>query len=122
MGNVSLVLAALLVIPWLAGCAGPAGLTGIALDEPFTLAPGQNASIKGEDLTVRFAEVVGDSRCATGVVCIWTGEVSCLLEITHAGQTDTKTLVEPGRGRRRPTSPATVLLSTSSLIPGPARR
>ena len=98
MRSLSLVLAALLVIPWLAGCAGPADLTGIALDEPFTLSPGQSASIKGEDLTVRFAEVVGDSRCPAGVTCIWAGEVSCLLEITHAGQTDAKTLVQQGSG------------------------
>lgn len=89
-----LVLAALLVFPWLAGCAGPE--PGASLDRPFTLAPGQSASITGADLAVRFAEVTGDSRCPQGAECIWAGEVSCRLEITHQGVTDAKVLVEPG--------------------------
>ncbi len=68
-----LLLAALLVVPGLAGCTTPA--VTASLGEPFTLGPGQSASIPGEDLTVRFAEVVSDSRCPAGVTCIWAGEV-----------------------------------------------
>jgi hypothetical protein len=92
----SLVLAALLVVAWLAGCAGQPDVTGVGLDEQFSLRPGQRASIEGEDLAVRFVEVIGDSRCPEGAVCIWAGEVSCLLEITHANVVNEKVLVQPG--------------------------
>jgi hypothetical protein len=96
MSRYGVLLAALLVIPWLAGCAGPSDVPGVGLGEQFSLAPGQSASIEGEDLAVRFVEVIGDSRCPEGAVCIWAGEVSCRLEITHAGVTNTKVLVQPG--------------------------
>jgi hypothetical protein len=89
-----LLVVALLAFTWLAGCAGSEA--GASLGEPFTLALGQGASIEGEGLSVRFAEVIGDSRCPQGATCIWAGEVSCRLEITHDDVTDDKVLVQPG--------------------------
>jgi hypothetical protein len=96
MGKYILMLAALLVLPWLAGCAAQPAVNEVSLDEPFLLAPGENASIEGEDLTVRFVGVISDSRCPQGAVCIWAGEVSCTLEITYGGVVNTKVLVQPG--------------------------
>ena len=44
----------------LAGCSEPAEAE---LDKEFTLAVGESAAIKGEDLSIRFVEVISDSRC-----------------------------------------------------------
>lgn len=96
MRKYMLVLAALLVLPWLAACAGQPAVTGVSLDKPFLLAPGESASVAGEDLTVRFVGVINDSRCPEGAVCIWAGEVSCTLEITSGEIVNTKVLVQPG--------------------------
>jgi len=79
----------------LAGCSGPA-VAQAELGKDFTLAVGQSAAIKGEDLTVTFVEVISDSRCPKDAICIWLGEVSCLVEITSNGSTFGKVLTQPG--------------------------
>ncbi len=66
------------------------------LGQEFSLAIGQSASLNGEDLVIRFVDVIGDSRCAAGVVCIWAGEASCLVEIDYANKTFEKVLTQPG--------------------------
>jgi len=84
-----------LVLLTVAGCGAPADIyanPGVT----FTLAIGQSASVNGEDLIIRFIDVVGDSRCAAGVVCIWAGEASCLIEIDYANKTFDKVLTQPG--------------------------
>ena len=55
------------------------------LDEPFRLAPGETATVAGTRLTVRFAEVVSDSRCPMGVQCIRAGEARVRFELRGAG-------------------------------------
>lgn len=78
-----------------AGCGAPSDIfanPGVT----FTLAIGQSASVNGEDLNIRFVSVLGDSRCAAGVVCIWAGEASCLVEITYADKVFEKVLTQPG--------------------------
>lgn len=45
------------------------------LGEPFRLAQGETASVTGTQMTVRFAEVVSDSRCPVGVQCVRAGDV-----------------------------------------------
>src|SRR5687767_3708482 len=44
------------------------------LDEVFTLGGGQEATINGENLRLRFEAVLEDSRCPTQVNCVWTGQ------------------------------------------------
>jgi hypothetical protein len=73
------------------------------LGEEIALALGQSASISGEDLEVRFVEVVSDSRCPEGAICIWAGEASCLLEITESGSIYRKVLTQLGRSEPSPT-------------------
>jgi hypothetical protein len=51
------------------------------LGKEFSLHTGQIAYISSENLSINFKEVSGDSRCPTGVTCIWAGQVSCNLEI-----------------------------------------
>jgi hypothetical protein len=65
--------------------------------EEFTLSIGQSALIPGENLNVKFVEVVADSRCPRDVTCIWAGEVSCLIEITRGSLDPYKlVLTQPG--------------------------
>ncbi|MFC1957203.1 hypothetical protein ACFLX0_00085 [Chloroflexota bacterium] len=68
----------------------------VSLDQEFSLQIGESASIRGEKLQFRFLEVTEDSRCPTGVVCIWEGRVSVLLEITYRESLQKVELTEPG--------------------------
>lgn len=68
----------------------------ISLGDSFSLAVGQSASIYGEDLGIKFVDIVADSRCPLEVECIWQGEVACLVEITHSGTGHQKVLTHPG--------------------------
>ncbi len=86
---------ALAIFIILAGCAQPAAAE-VALNRQFTLSPGQSVTIVGENLSIKFVEVVSDSRCPKGATCIWAGEASCSMEITKSGSTFTKVLIQPG--------------------------
>lgn len=57
---------------------------------------GQRALIAGENLEIRFKEVVEDSRCPRDVMCIWAGRVTCMVELTHVGCSYRMVLTEPG--------------------------
>jgi hypothetical protein len=82
-----------LVLILLLGC-GPTNINA-DLGETFTLAIGQSAHITSEGMEVNFIEVIADSRCPEGVQCIWAGEASSLLKITHSGSTYQKVLTQP---------------------------
>jgi len=69
---------------------------GVSLGQEVSLAPGQSADIAGENLKVRFNRVSEDSRCPTGVVCIWAGQVSCLVDVTDASGTQSVVLTAGG--------------------------
>jgi hypothetical protein len=88
-----LVIIAAGVMLVLASCAG-----GIKtpLNQEVALAINQSTTISGENLTIKFISVTGDSRCATGVECIWQGEVACLLQITQGSTTDWIIIKQPG--------------------------
>ncbi|MFC1958731.1 hypothetical protein ACFLV6_02315 [Chloroflexota bacterium] len=68
----------------------------VSLGQEFSLHIGESTSLRGEELEVKFLEVTEDSRCPTGVVCIWEGRVSCQVEITYGGSLDNLVLTEPG--------------------------
>ena len=51
----------------------PANATGTVT---VTLAPGQNIFVKEHQLNLTFDKVLNDSRCATGVQCIWAGNAT----------------------------------------------
>jgi len=67
-----------------------------ALGQEVTLSAGQSAGITGENVTFRFERVTEDSRCPTGVVCIWAGQVSCLVQVVDASGTQTMVLTAGG--------------------------
>ncbi len=79
----------------LVSCTGTDELkTG--LGQEFTLSIGQSAQIEGENLQVRFEEVLEDSRCPTGATCIWEGRVSLAVEIKDNGSPYKMVLIQSG--------------------------
>jgi hypothetical protein len=70
--------------------------TTTPLGREVSLAPGQSVSIDSESLEIKFVEVINDSRCASGVTCIWQGEVSGRLDITYRDVTYSKVVTQPG--------------------------
>src|SRR4030042_1814520 len=93
------------LILFLPGCATQPPEVQAPLDREFSLAVNQSASITGENLKIQFKEVVADSRCPTGAVCVWRGEVSCLVEITRTNAeapSFTLVLTQPGLSDEHP--------------------
>lgn len=64
--------------------------------EEVILRIGQSVSVEGEDLKVTFSGVSGDSRCPADAICIWAGEVTCLMEIKQDGEKTSTEFVYPG--------------------------
>jgi hypothetical protein len=54
------------------------------LDEAFSLAGGQHVVIVGENLGIRFDEVMEDSRCPAQVECVWTGQARMAVVVQAA--------------------------------------
>ncbi|MCW2514665.1 MAG: hypothetical protein JWR11_3707 [Mycobacterium sp.] len=76
----------------LAGCRmdhAAAGPVTFDLDQPFALGGGQEASINGADLRVRFTDVLEDSRCPKQVECFWTGQARMAIVVQPAGDSPT---------------------------------
>jgi hypothetical protein len=63
---------------------GPTG-PGVPVDQEFTLAPSQAASIEGTDIRVQFVEVTGDSRCPADAVCIQGGDANVHVRVFDDG-------------------------------------
>ena len=87
----SILLGLALLLPLLSGCSNP---INASLNSQFVLAPGQSARITGKSMDLKFIGVTQDSRCATGVDCIWAGQVSCDVEITKDGTRNSVTLTD----------------------------
>lgn len=92
----------LLALVVLAGCAGSDGLEAVE-GVPFGLEVGEAAVFEGAE--VRFVGVVEDSRCPTGVDCVWAGRArvrvavdgsETVLSVPHAGSGGTTTAVVGG--------------------------
>lgn len=59
------------------------------LGREFSLGGGQEAVFSGEDLRVRFTEVLEDSRCPTEVECFWTGQARIAVAVQPTGRAST---------------------------------
>lgn len=68
----------------------------VSLGKEFTLPIGETIDIENENLSIKFVEVVGDSRCPTGVECVWAGEAQCRLRFNIAGSLADMIIVQPG--------------------------
>jgi hypothetical protein len=90
------LVAFLAIVLTTCGCGGgPSDVQG-RLNEEFSLSMGQRALIAAENLEIRFEEVIEDSRCPRDVTCMWTGRVTCVIELMYAGSSNRMALTEPG--------------------------
>ena len=73
------------------------------VDQQFVLHGGQEVTIRGADLRLRFTDVLEDSRCPTEVECFWTGQARIAVE-AESGQgaptnLEFNTNPAPGQGK-----------------------
>ena len=68
------------------------------------VAKGETVNVKG--VSIKFLEVVEDSRCPTGVTCIWAGRAIVKVQVTSNGNKEERTLIfgEANRGEERSTN------------------
>lgn len=74
------------------------------LNEMFALGGGQQASIRGENLGLRFTDVLEDSRCPTAVDCVWMGQARIAVEVQPRGTEPTTTEFTVNAGQATPTA------------------
>jgi hypothetical protein len=85
-----------MVLIALAGCSNNQVAVTVGLGEVFTIGVGQSARITGEDMTMIFNGVIGDSRCPQNVICVWEGVASSNITIAHQSRDYTIVLNQPG--------------------------
>jgi hypothetical protein len=93
-----LILAGLLIVltlPLILTACGSSQISA-TLGTEFTLPAGKTAVISGESLKIKFVEVTGDSRCATGVECVRAGDAQCLMLIYKGDSQTSLTFVQDG--------------------------
>ena len=67
----------------------------------LTLAPGESRRVPEVEATITFEAIVEDSRCPTGVTCIWEGDAAVSVRIEDAdGKPGTYTLHTADRFER----------------------
>ena len=72
-----------LLVAILTSCAqDPIISRKVSVNEQFTIKAGQQVVIKGEKLSVQFSSVQNESRCPTGVQCVWEGNAAISIEVS----------------------------------------
>ena len=90
----------LLLLMTLSGFAqDPIPNKSVPLDEEFTIKNGEQVTIEGQKLTLKFSSLFHDSRCPTDVVCAWAGNGAIVVEVSRkkkkAVQAMLNTLLNP---------------------------
>ena len=65
----------------------PAG-PSVPLNQQFTIAPGETASVESTSLRVQFIRVTGDSRCPADVFCVQGGDALVHVRAMNGGAAD----------------------------------
>ena len=91
------LLAAVIILP-IIGISCSTDKSNASLENEFTLPVGGTAIISGENLSLKFVEVTGDSRCAKGNECVWAGEAKCQMLITYSGSSSDVVFTQQGGG------------------------
>src|SRR5918993_1970558 len=55
----------------------------VPLNQQFTLAPGESASIENTSIRIEFMRVSGDSRCPADAVCIQGGDARVEVRVSN---------------------------------------
>lgn len=51
----------------------------------LTLAPGESGRVPDSEAAITFEAVVEDSRCPTGVTCVWEGDAAVRIRVEEPG-------------------------------------
>ena len=95
IAGLTVVIVAIAIFPS-TGCSNNQVAVTVGLGETFTIGVGDSAQIAGEDMTITFNEVIGDSRCPQNVTCVWEGVASSNITIVYQGKDYTLVLNSPG--------------------------
>jgi len=68
------------------------------LDRDFKIHYGQELTLQGQDLKIKFASLLDDSRCPANVKCVWEGDVKLLISVRQGNAEDS--LLELHTNRR----------------------
>jgi hypothetical protein len=60
----------------------------VPMNQEFTLAPGNTATIQGTSIRLEFVRVSGDSRCPRDAVCVLGGDALVIVRVTDGGSSD----------------------------------
>ena len=85
-------------LPGTSSSAEQANDLSAQLEAPFTLKPGQWASVAGTSLRLSFAGVTNDSRCPANVQCVWQGDAAVALRVSLGGQESQATVHSANTG------------------------
>ena len=75
------------------------GSSYAGIDESFSLAVGETASVEGTDLSLSFVAVTRDSRCPKDVSCIVAGEAVVVFAARVGGEETELTFKVPPGGK-----------------------
>jgi len=90
----------------------------VALDQRFTLAVGERASVEGTRVALEFVAVTGDSRCPGDAVCITGGDA--VVQLRASGDAGTAVLeLHTGDASRASLSYGSVRVALIELQPYP---
>ena len=106
----------------LAACAsgGVESPTAPAVNEEFTLRPGQTAAVSGTPLRITFESVRDDSRCPTDVTCIWEGDATVVLKVAVDAEENVREVhTNEGGERSRKVPAGDFVISLERLDPQP---
>jgi len=103
-----LIMALLLASVGCQSQAAQADPTEAGVEQEFVLHGGQEVTIRGTDLRLRFTDVLEDSRCPTEVECFWTGQarIAVQAELGQGAPTTLEFNTNPAPGQGKLTNDA----------------
>ena len=116
--NKILIIVSLMIIQ-ACGQELPVGAVSASYDQPFTLAYGQTA-VTADSLQIKLIDVPSDSRCASGAVCVWAGEVILELAVKQGPAIETARLtLSPGQAEPTRDTLSWVIIELTEVFPYP---
>ena len=78
----SFTLVLLMLAAQAVGAQVPLASAKVPLNKEFSLKIGQAAVINAQKVSLKFITVHDDSRCPTGVQCVWAGNAAVVVELS----------------------------------------
>ncbi len=113
---------AVLIVVAAGACASSARMRAAVQEpsaDPFTLAPGESRDVEGAGFTLTFEAVPEDSRCPTGVTCIWEGDAVVRISIAASGAEPATYTLHTNAGFAREAVHASIRVRLVALSPHP---